>query len=153
MNPDCRGIIFIPYFSHVHRLTCRALAKWKERNLRADNTSAVVVFFDEEDRTISPYITYSPPSDAETEMDDTASDLSRANSFLSPTLPTADSTAEDHPRRWLGKTRFRHDPSSTSDRPLVANKRSRSPNDGDTEKASKRVALENSVETSTTQKK
>ena len=149
MNPDCRGIIFIPYFS-IHRLTCRALAKWKERNLRADNTSAVVVFFDEEDRTISPYITYSPPSDAETEMDDTASDLSRANSFFSP---TADSTAEDRPPPLVRENALRHEPSSTSDRPLVANKRSRSPNDGDTEKASKRVALGNSVETSTTQKK
>lgn len=30
-----------------HRLVYRALAKWRERELRADNTSVIVVFFDE----------------------------------------------------------------------------------------------------------
>lgn len=37
-----------------HRLVHRALAKWRERDLRADNTSVIVVFFDEAPRMEPP---------------------------------------------------------------------------------------------------
>ena len=70
---------------HYHRLTCRALAKWRERNLRADNTSAIVVFFDEYEKQVAPYILYTPLSDAETELGEEIPNLSRSNSSVETT--------------------------------------------------------------------
>lgn len=70
---------------HYHRLTCRALAKWRERNLRADNTSAIVVFFDEYEKQVAPYILYTPLSDAETVLGEETPNLSRSNSSVETT--------------------------------------------------------------------
>lgn len=69
------------------RLTCRALAKWKERNIRADNTSTIVVFFDEYEKAIPPYIPYSPPSDTETELGEATPSLCRSDSSSSEDVP------------------------------------------------------------------
>ncbi len=67
------SVIYANFKIYISRLTCRALDKWREKNIRADNTSVIVVFFDEYEKAVPPYLFYSTPSDTETEPDEAIS--------------------------------------------------------------------------------
>lgn len=101
------------------------------------------MFFDEEEKAVAPYISYSPPSDAETEMTESLSTLSRTNSFNSLSSPDSDGP-EDLPRL-VRDFAFKYDPSSSTNHSLATKKRPRSPDNEERETELKRIALDGSI--------
>ncbi len=92
-----------------------------------------MVFFDEYEKAVPPYLPYSPPSDTETELGEATPSLSRSNSSASST------SSDEIPRL---QREFAFYDGSTSNNRSRDNKRQRpTALDSDTERELKRIVL------------
>ena len=92
-----------------------------------------MVFFDEHEKAVPPYLPYSPPSDTETELGEATPSLSRSNSS------TASSSRKDIPK--LKREYALYDRSSFSDTHSVKKRQHSHGFESETERELKRIVL------------